>query len=310
MTPANSSSTVPLLRGIFTRRKFNSLARLSLILCLLTTALMAYSFHRMEEVGCFVGRQGMAASVGTGLLNLGESRGFPFERRVWWDRARASDQPKGYTRSLRHVFGIEYQAWHWDQVIRTSDGRIQAIGGGPANIWSQVSGRRIIIPIILPAAIFAIIPLAWLMESLPRRTRKFYFRFSIIACILSGLLLARSGFAANFVRLTPELYLQLARGELSLVAEPTVTPGWISSFPLYMARDYSHDPNVFTLPLWWALVGFMALAWFIVRPMVQRPKPGACKACGYDLRGNVSGVCPECGTAFMPEDSACASRSQ
>jgi len=29
-----------------------------------------------------------------------------------------------------------------------------------------------------------------------------------------------------------------------------------------------------------------------------RMRSGACLACGYDLRGNVSGICPECGTAI------------
>ena len=29
---------------------------------------------------------------------------------------------------------------------------------------------------------------------------------------------------------------------------------------------------------------------------VPRHKPGHCQKCGYDLIGNVSGVCPECGT--------------
>ena len=28
----------------------------------------------------------------------------------------------------------------------------------------------------------------------------------------------------------------------------------------------------------------------------RRPKPGCCSSCGYDLTGNVSGRCPECGT--------------
>ena len=35
------------------------------------------------------------------------------------------------------------------------------------------------------------------------------------------------------------------------------------------------------------------LVWWFGR---KRVKPGAC-ACGYDLTGNVSGRCPECGTA-------------
>ena len=33
------------------------------------------------------------------------------------------------------------------------------------------------------------------------------------------------------------------------------------------------------------------------RAMRNRRRPGGCAACGYDLTGNVSGVCPECGAA-------------
>jgi hypothetical protein len=29
----------------------------------------------------------------------------------------------------------------------------------------------------------------------------------------------------------------------------------------------------------------------------DRLRPGLCRSCGYDLTGNVSGVCPECGGA-------------
>ena len=30
----------------------------------------------------------------------------------------------------------------------------------------------------------------------------------------------------------------------------------------------------------------------------RRPGPGFCAECGYDLTGNVSGICPECGRAI------------
>ena len=32
--------------------------------------------------------------------------------------------------------------------------------------------------------------------------------------------------------------------------------------------------------------------WLVSR---RRPQPGRCAGCNYDLTGNVSGVCPECG---------------
>ena len=31
---------------------------------------------------------------------------------------------------------------------------------------------------------------------------------------------------------------------------------------------------------------------------------GHCQTCGYDLTGNVSGICPECGKAIVEEDGA------
>lgn len=43
-----------------------------------------------------------------------------------------------------------------------------------------------------------------------------------------------------------------------------------------------------------SLAMFMAAAWALER---RRSRPaGGCKNCGYDLTGNVSGVCPECGS--------------
>lgn len=51
------------------------------------------------------------------------------------------------------------------------------------------------------------------------------------------------------------------------------------------------------IPLWMPLAlaaGFSAFAnW---RRCRLQPKSGVCSSCGYDLTGNVSGRCPECGT--------------
>lgn len=48
------------------------------------------------------------------------------------------------------------------------------------------------------------------------------------------------------------------------------------------------------VPFWWLLLMLgipTAYLWWLDR----RPPPGHCRACGYNLTGNVSGVCPECG---------------
>ena len=55
-------------------------------------------------------------------------------------------------------------------------------------------------------------------------------------------------------------------------------------------------PGMLQFPVWLLVValGFpTAILWWRDR----RPKAGFCKVCKYDLTGNESGTCPECGTA-------------
>ena len=47
----------------------------------------------------------------------------------------------------------------------------------------------------------------------------------------------------------------------------------------------------------WLLVVATGLPTAILWWRDRRPKAGFCKVCKYDLMGNVSGACPECGTA-------------
>jgi hypothetical protein len=70
---------------------------------------------------------------------------------------------------------------------------------------------------------------------------------------------------------------------------------------------WAHDgswPNGFFIlacPYWIALVvTVLPVSILIVTSRIRRAsrlRKGQCISCGYDLAGNVSGVCPECGTA-------------
>jgi predicted amidophosphoribosyltransferase len=57
----------------------------------------------------------------------------------------------------------------------------------------------------------------------------------------------------------------------------------------------------------WPLV-VAVLAWTAWRwRRDRRPPPGCCQRCGYNLTGNVTGRCPECGTPTRKPKSAGAS---
>lgn len=49
------------------------------------------------------------------------------------------------------------------------------------------------------------------------------------------------------------------------------------------------------VPLWMFAVPFAVLS-FWLRRWRRRPEQGHCESCGYNLRANTSGICPECGT--------------
>lgn len=56
---------------------------------------------------------------------------------------------------------------------------------------------------------------------------------------------------------------------------------------------------------WW--VAFIVLSAYpvaaFIRGPLRRRKKGLCIHCGYNLRGNVTGICPECSTPFEPTRS-------
>ncbi len=77
--------------------------------------------------------------------------------------------------------------------------------------------------------------------------------------------------------------------------ETPVVYRWL---PEVSARDPYGPPRYrfwLYVPLWVPLVVAAVLTLLAWR-WKRRTPPGTCRSCGYDLTGNVSGRCPECGT--------------
>ena len=57
---------------------------------------------------------------------------------------------------------------------------------------------------------------------------------------------------------------------------------------------------IFLIPIWWLGLPFMLYSLVAFLPDTRRPA-NACQYCGYNLTGNVSGICPECGKPIERE---------
>jgi hypothetical protein len=59
---------------------------------------------------------------------------------------------------------------------------------------------------------------------------------------------------------------------------------------------------IIILPIWLVAGGVFGYVMKRILGRMHRFKPGHCRACGYNLRGLPSDVCPECGFHFDPAD--------
>lgn len=76
---------------------------------------------------------------------------------------------------------------------------------------------------------------------------------------------------------------------------------WLPNIRTTRPKDYRlyYTSKMTTIkmivPLWLLLLPAVACCLWVVLAKEER-EVGTCISCGYDLRGNLSGLCPECGT--------------
>ena len=124
--------------------------------------------------------------------------------------------------------------------------------------------------------------------------------------------------------------VHLFRDDLTLIPAPTSTPfhflhGGIDPMPNIRlvpttfgfarfsrishsrrGRQCTYTTQQLSFPIWLAVVAFAILpSKRFIAGMTDRTRQrrGLCQACSYDLQGNISGVCPECGLTVTTPSS-------
>lgn len=117
----------------------------------------------------------------------------------------------------------------------------------------------------------------------------------------------------------PDYKIRLTDGQLSIsTSVMTDDPDDVSATGRNLSFggfEYTRRQNTLWLrrikiPLWMPLIAFAAypVAWSVIlagRAHRRRRRKGRCVECGYDVRTNTHGICPECATP-IPEDQAVA----
>lgn len=95
-----------------------------------------------------------------------------------------------------------------------------------------------------------------------------------------------------------------ARRYRAIVAELLLFVAVLTSLAWLLKPNYSISPRgiLSNDMLFWGAIMLVVSGVIFRRALSLRLRldPRFCRTCGYDLTGNVSGVCPECGTAISP----------
>ncbi len=77
-------------------------------------------------------------------------------------------------------------------------------------------------------------------------------------------------------------------------------------FQMFPARPVLDNVLLFLIAYWGppVFLGFLTLVFsFTSLKRIQRFPKGQCALCGYNLTGNMSGICPECGNSTASQDN-------
>ena len=135
-----------------------------------------------------------------------------------------------------------------------------------------------------------------------RRLLNLLTALSLLLCIVTAVIWVRSFDKGMSARLR---WCDVSsRSGYLFLSGPTDTPGEASYRCLGFSFIRTHHTYsaawIAGAPVWPFLVAATTLPlirWRAYGKQLRMNAPRRCRSCGYDLTGNVSGVCPECGVA-------------
>lgn len=139
-----------------------------------------------------------------------------------------------------------------------------------------------------------------LQASVKRHLARWCLTFLLLAIVSAWIASGQYECGANI----DDYHIGLEGGAVGLIAKGDRRTGcshqtlgmWLYRVPVLK----SHAGHVLVIVPLWCLASVvvipMAALWYEEWRRKVRDRPGHCKRCGYNLSGNVSGRCPECGT--------------
>ena len=133
-----------------------------------------------------------------------------------------------------------------------------------------------------------------------RRLRKFILRIGTLLCVLIAAAFVASGWWSVAVRMSPHGFWAVTHGAVTVCSWKVrlqvglETAGHEFSLSEWNLWDVWDAGGLYVIPLYAPFLGVAVPTLLVWRFWPKPGRPGHCR-CGYNLRGNTSGVCPECG---------------
>lgn len=140
----------------------------------------------------------------------------------------------------------------------------------------------------------------------PRRRRWLLWLWLAACCVPLAAYYPHAGYVCKW----PLLLIGTDFGGLILSTLDQKTPYFVAykRGPVYLLPIVHISERFVFLPVW--LISACCISSGLLFRRLTRPRRSACARCGYDLTGNVSGICPECGRATDPTRAAADSPTQ